>query len=79
MGFSNQVIIPVSKYKPHIVKMEGLWRVSPYDHKRLWTKRIFDRWDDAHALACRLNNIIQAEQEAAKERQREWKRKQKEV
>lgn len=79
MSFSNQIITPVHKHKPHIVKMQGLWRVSPYAWKKLWHLEIAGRWTYAHVLTNKLNSVIHAEQEAAKERQREFKRKHKEV
>lgn len=79
MGFSNQVIKPLRDNKPHIVKLEGLWRVSPYSHKRLWRTGVVMLWNSAHFYTNRLNEVIHAEQEVAKERQREFKRKQKEV
>lgn len=79
MSFSNQVIKPLRYNKPHIVKLDGLWRVSPYAHKKLWRLNIGNLWIEAHAYANLFNRFIQAEQEAAKERQREWKRKEKEI
>lgn len=78
MSFSNQVIIPRHPYKPHIVKLQGLYRVSPYRWKKLWSIVSDGNWKKAHAYTNAQNDIIHAEQHAAKERQREWKRKQKE-
>lgn len=79
MSFSNQSIVPVNINKPHICKRAGLWRVGPYNQKLLWTLSIGGLWDKAHDLTNRLNDAIRAEQEAAKERQHEFKRKYKEV
>lgn len=76
MSFSNKVIVPRNPFKPHIVKMEGLWRVSKYNHKKLWRLGIGGLWIKAHAFARKLNDEILAEEQAAKERQREFKRKQ---
>lgn len=74
MGFSNQSIKPVKLDKPHICKREGLWRVSPFAWKNENVKRHGKRWEFAHAYTNKQNEIIHAEYEAAKERQREWKR-----
>lgn len=74
MGFSNQSIKAIDQLKPHICKREGFWRVSPYDWKKLWSKGISVYWNLAHQYANNQNDIIRSEQEAAKERQREWKR-----
>lgn len=74
MGFSNQCITPKFKDRPHIVKLQGRWRVSPYDHKGLWRTSIRIRWDEAHALARKLNEAIDREVWEAKERQRLWYR-----
>lgn len=76
MSFSNQVIKPLRDNKPHIVKLQGLWRVSPYNHKKLWATGVSVYWNLAHAYTNNQNDVIHAEQQAAKERQREWKRKQ---
>lgn len=74
MGFSNQSIKPVKLDKPHICKREGLWRVSPFAWKNENVKRHGRRWELAHAYTNAQNELIRAEFEAAKERQREWKR-----
>lgn len=79
MSFSNQVIVPRDPFKPHIVKLQGLWRVSPYKHKELYYMELVSVWTKAHEYARKQNELISAEQEAAKERQREWKRKEKEI
>lgn len=76
MSFSNQVIKPLREDKPHIVKLEGLWRVSPYHWKKLWMTGRSVYWNQAHRYTNNQNEFIRAEQEAAKERQREFKRKQ---
>ena len=74
MGFSNKSITPIDPFKPHICKREGLWRVSPYNWKKLWSTVGEGSWRKAHAYANRQNNLIREEAEAAKERQREFKR-----
>ena len=72
MAFSNQCIKPVKANKPHIVKLQGLWRVSPLNWKKIGVC-YGHRWDKAHALTNSLNDKIRAEHEASRERQREWK------
>lgn len=75
MSFSNKVIMPIRENKPHIVKLGGLWRVSQLKWKNSYVFSFRERWEQAHTWTNRQNDIIRAEQQAAKERQRERKRK----
>lgn len=50
--FDNSCITPLRKHKPHIVLIDGYWRVSklhkPYINS-VW-------WNHAHAFITRLNS-----------------------
>lgn len=55
MAFSNQCITPKFKDRPHIVFMQGRWRVSPM-RKANYIKRW--KWDEAHTRVRELNEAI---------------------
>ena len=46
MGFSNKIVKPPRKDKPHIVFMDGWWRVSYFDAKA--RIKYAERWNKAH-------------------------------
>lgn len=48
MSFSNKNMRHPVKGKPHIVKIGGLWRVSPLRMPRFSFLANRDKWDDAH-------------------------------
>lgn len=57
MGFCNSTVKPAVLGKPHIVKRDGLWRVSPYDS----VNRSSDnqsKWAEAHKFTDKLNKPI---------------------
>jgi hypothetical protein len=56
MSFCNSVIIPLRPGKPHVVFIEGWWRVSKYNKPRaLSTSKLFDK---AHGFVLKLNNEL---------------------
>lgn len=57
VAFDNKVIIPRNPNKPHIVKVDGYWRVSPKPYT-LYGRAFGFRWDVAHGLANKLNREL---------------------
>lgn len=56
-GFSNEAIKAANPSKPHIVKIDGLWRVSPLP--RCWRVAPHSSyWLKAHNFACKLNQPL---------------------
>jgi len=52
--FDNKTITPHSAYKPHIVYVQGYWRVSAYRRPYGPTKQ---KWfTKAHSFISKLNN-----------------------
>ena len=51
-AFTNQSITPLRKDKPHIVFVDGYWRVSPMVNGH-WRK-----WSDAHREVLFMNGRI---------------------
>lgn len=54
VAFDNKVIIPRNQNKPHIVKIDGYWRVSPKP-RRFWGCSGGFRWDRAGSFVNKLN------------------------
>lgn len=50
--FTNQCIKPLREDKPHIVFIDGYWRVSPM------VKGRWRAWSDAHREVWRMNSAI---------------------
>lgn len=55
MSFSNKNMRQPVKGKPHIVKIGGLWRVSPLRMPPFSFLSNRDKWDDAHVW-CSIRN-----------------------
>lgn len=54
MSFTNSSIVPVVLHKPHIVFIDGYWRVSPLHRPITPSKSAL--WTKAHSYVGTLNN-----------------------
>lgn len=50
--FTNKSITPLRKDKPHIVFIDGYWRVSPF------VKGYWPRWSKAHSFVYARNDVL---------------------
>lgn len=56
--FKNTMIIPVCASKPHIIYIDGWWRVSSL--KRAKAPYTYRNWLEAHEFTNKLNDKLKA-------------------
>jgi len=56
MSFCNSTIVPVDVAKPHIVFINGFWRVSQLHRRYIVDLNVMKRFTAAHSFVQRLND-----------------------